>query len=289
MTYAVFDIETRIDKALVKAVYAPRESIGDEVAYQRTRAQLLEQTGSDFFPPPFHVPIVIAVANVSSDWELTEVEVIAGAPEAAMESAAAEADGKPQAVAEADKMPQAAAEADKMPQAVAEADKMPQAAAEAEMIRAFWERVEQFRGTLVSFNGRNFDLPVLELQALRHGCVAPRYFNERYGHRHRYSEQGHYDLYDFLSNYGMVRLRGGFQLLARLVGLPGKTDVSGADVQGLWEAGRHQDIVAYCRRDVIQTYLLFLRVELMRGRLALDRYDRVVELAAPFRRELGAG
>jgi hypothetical protein len=252
MAYAVFDIETRIDKTLVKEVYAPRESIGDEEAYQRVRARLLEETGSDFFPPPFHVPVVIAVANVSTDWELTAVEVIAGA-----------ADGATTAEA--------------------------RSGAEAEMVRAFWERVEQFRGTLVSFNGRNFDLPVLELQALRHGCIAPRYFNERYGHRHRYSEQAHYDLYDFLTNYGTTRLRGGFHLLARLVGLPGKTEMSGADVQRLWEEGRQRDIVAYCRRDVIQTYLLFLRVEVMRGRLSPGRYAEVIELAGPFRRELETG
>ena len=43
----------------------------------------------------------------------------------------------------------------------------------------FWRRVENFPGTLVSFNGRAFDLPVLEMQALRYGCQAPRYFNEK--------------------------------------------------------------------------------------------------------------
>ena len=191
MSYAVFDIETRIDKSLVKAVYAPREDISEEEAYQRTRAQLLEESGSDFFPPPFHVPIVILVGNVTSDWELTGVDEVGG-----------------------------------------------EGANEETVVRAFWERVEHFRGTLVSFNGRNFDFPVLELRALRHGCRAPRYFNERYGHRHRYSEQGHYDLYDFLTNFGTARLRGGFHLLAQLIGLPGKGEIAGGDVQGLWEAGR---------------------------------------------------
>ena len=160
--------------------------------------------------------------------------------------------------------------------------------AEERMVRAFWDRVEEFRGALVSFNGRNFDLPVLELRALKYGCQAPRYFNGKFGHRHRYSEQGHYGLYDFLTNFGMARIRGGFHLLAQLVGLPGKGEVSGGDVQGLWEAGRHDDIANYCRRDVIQTYFLFLRVELMRGRLPVDRYERALEQARGFRRELDA-
>jgi predicted PolB exonuclease-like 3'-5' exonuclease len=242
MSYAVFDIETRIDKGLVKSIYASREAISEDDAYERARAELLERHGSDFFPPPFHVPIAILVGNVTSDWELTGVEEVGGKD-----------------------------------------------ASEEAIVRGFWERVEQFRGTLVSFNGRGFDLPVLELQALRYGCQAPRYFNERYGHRHRYSEQGHYDLYDFLSNFGITRLRGGFDLLARLIGLPGKGDIAGADVQGLWEAGRRQEIADYCRRDVIQTYFLFLRVELMRGRLDAERYAQVVAKADAYRRELSGG
>jgi hypothetical protein len=241
MAYAVFDIETRIDKGLVNAVYAPQGGMSDDDAYEHARAQLLKDHGSDFFPPPFHVPIAIVVGAVTGEFELASVEEVGGA-----------------------------------------------GSGEADMVRAFWERVEQFRGTLVSFNGRNFDLPVLELQALKYGCQAPRYFNARNGHRHRYSEQGHYDLFDFLSNYGVTRLRGGFDLLARLAGLPGKGAVTGADVQGLWEAGRLGDVVRYCRRDVIQTYLLFLRVEVMRGRLSEARHAEIVRHAEPFLRELEA-
>jgi 3'-5' exonuclease len=143
-----------------------------------------------------------------------------------------------------------------------------------------------FPGTLVSFNGRAFDLPVLEMQALRYGCQAPRYFNEKYGHRYRYSEERHYDLFDFLSNVGVHRIRGGFNLLARLIGLPGKTSVDGSMIQGLWEASQLSTIHAYCRQDVIQTYGLFLRVELIRGRLTPEAYQAAWEAAAPFLEEL---
>lgn len=239
MQYAVFDIETRIDKSLVKAVYAPHDGASEEAVFERVRADLLSAQGSDFFPISFHVPIAIVVGNVTSELELASVEQVGG-PDATEES----------------------------------------------MVRAFWERVEQFRGTLVSFNGRHFDLPVLELQALRYGCAAPRYFNEKYGHRYRYSEQGHYDLYDFLTNAGGYRLRGGFHLVAQLIGLPGKGSVDGGQVQELWEAKRHAEIQAYCRRDVIQTYLLFLRIELVRGRIAPAEYARAVEAAAPLSAEL---
>jgi predicted PolB exonuclease-like 3'-5' exonuclease len=84
----------------------------------------------------------------------------------------------------------------------------------------------------------------------------------------------------------MYRVRGGFDLLARLIGLPGKGEVDGAGVQALWESGRLADIHAYCRRDVIQTYFLFLRFELMRGRITPDQHETALAATAAFRAEI---
>lgn len=244
MSFAIFDIETRIDKALIRAVLYPHQDLTDEQAYQRFRAQVLEEREgrSDFLPIPFHVPVSIVVGNVNGSRMLTAVEVLCA-----------------------------------------------QRYSEEEIVCEFWRRVEAFPGTLVSFNGRAFDLPVLELQALRYGCQAPRYFNEKHGHRYRYSEERHYDLFDFLSNMGASRIRGGFNLLARLIGLPGKTSVDGSMIQGLWDAGQLATIHAYCRQDVIQTYGLFVRLELMRGRLTPEEYRAAWEASAPFREELSEG
>jgi 3'-5' exonuclease len=241
MTFAIFDIETRIDKALIQAVMYPHDDVTEDEAYQRFRQQIREERDnrSDFLPLAFHVPISIVVGNVTSDHTLTTVEVLCA-----------------------------------------------QDYSEEAIVCEFWRRVEIFPGTLVSFNGRGFDLPVLEMQALRYGCQAPRYFNEKYGHRYRYSEERHYDLFDFLSNVGVHRIRGGFNLLARLIGLPGKTWVDGSMIQGLWEAGQLGMIHTYCRQDVIQTYGLFLRVELMRGRLTPEAYQAAWDAATPFREEL---
>jgi hypothetical protein len=241
MSFAIFDIETRIDKALIRSVIYPHENVTEEQAYERFRQQIIEEREgrSDFLPVAFHVPISIVVGNVSASHILTAVEVLCT-----------------------------------------------QDYSEEGIVREFWRRVEVFPGTLVSFNGRAFDLPVMELQALRYGCHAPRYFNEKYGHRYRYSDERHYDLFEFLSNAGAYRIRGGFNLLARLIGLPGKAWVDGSRIQGLWEAGQLDTIHAYCRQDVIQTYGLFLRIELMRGRLTADAYETAWEAAAPFRQEL---
>jgi 3'-5' exonuclease len=241
MSFAIFDIETRIDKALIRSVLYAHEDVTEEQAYQRFRRQIIEEREgrSDFLPVPFHVPISIVVGNVNGSHILTAVDVLCA-----------------------------------------------QDYSEEEIVCEFWRRVEVFPGTLVSFNGRAFDLPVLELQALRYGCPAPRYFNEKYGHRYRYSEERHYDLFDFLSNAGAYRIRGGFNLLARLIGLPGKAWIDGSMIQGLWEAGQLGTIHAYCRQDVIQTYDLFLRIELMRGRLTPHAYQAAWAAASPFRQEL---
>jgi predicted PolB exonuclease-like 3'-5' exonuclease len=238
--FLIFDIETRIDKALLRQVLFPGAEISDELAYQRERDDLRRRSeGREFFPVSFHVPVSIALGEVDGRYRLTGVEVWG-------------------------------------------ADRL----GDDGLAKAFWCRLESFEGTLVSFNGRGFDLPVLELQALRYGCAAPRYFNERNGLRARFGR--HFDLFDFLTNSGAARLRGGLDLLARLVGLPGKGEVSGGDVQGLWESGRFELVHRYCRDDVIQTYFLFLHVEHLCGRLSGEELREAEAAGRRFRDEVGA-
>jgi predicted PolB exonuclease-like 3'-5' exonuclease len=238
--FAVFDIETRVDKSLVRAVLHRGQDVGDDEAYEQSRAQVVahSRSGSDFFPLAFHVPISIVLGIVNDERVLTDVQLLG-------------ADTR----------------------------------GEAGIVCEFWAYLERFGGTLVSFNGRRFDLPVLELAALRHGCVIPNYFES--GYRRRFHDQAHYDLFDFLTNGGTYPLKGGFHLLAQIVGLPGKGEVDGAGVQALWEAGRFSDINAYCRRDVLQTYFLFLRLELMRGRITPAQHAAALEATAAFRAEVG--
>ncbi len=237
MSFLVFDMETRVDKALLRAVRHRGEVLSDAAAYERTRDDL-RRDGGDFFPLTFQVPISIALADVDDGYRLQRVDVLG-------------------------------------------ADVL----GEAGLVRAFWQRLELFEGTLISFNGRGFDLPVLELQALRHACPAPRYFGERNGLRGRGSR--HCDLYDWFTNSGASRLRGGLDVIAKLVGLPGKGEVSGGDVQVLWERGRWADIHRYCRDDVLQTYFIFVRVAHLRGQLSDEGLARAEAAAAAYRAELG--
>jgi predicted PolB exonuclease-like 3'-5' exonuclease len=160
---------------------------------------------------------------------------------------------------------------------------------EESLVRDFWMRLEHFRGCLISFNGRHFDLPVLELAALRWGISAPRYFDRADSPRSADAHQRHLDLFDYLTNSGEFNLRGGLDLLLKMLELPGKQTMSGAMVQEYYDSNRHEEIHRYCRTDVIQTYLLFLRVELMRGRLDLAKYQAARSAATPFLEELYTG
>ena len=61
--------------------------------------------------------------------------------------------------------------------------------------------------------------------------------------------------------------------LAVLLGLPGKMDMSGADVWSRYLAGELDSIRDYCETDVLNTYLIYLRWELVRGRLDEARWQ----------------
>ena len=142
------------------------------------------------------------------------------------------------------------------------------------MVRAFWGGWKHYgRPTFVTFNGRGYDLPVMELGAYREGLSLPEWFLDSgpsYKQpRNRFNADAHVDLMEVLSNYGAARLSGGLSVLANLLGKPGVTGVDGSQVQELYDAGRLEEINTYCRCDVLDTYFVFLRTRVLTGRLTL--------------------
>jgi predicted PolB exonuclease-like 3'-5' exonuclease len=132
---------------------------------------------------------------------------------------------------------------------------------EAAFLRRTWQRIAG--RTLVTFHGRGFDLPVLELRSLKLSVPAPRWFQ---GTRTEGAED-HLDLVELLSN-GRASPAAPLDLYAKLLGLPGKEEVAGRDVQRLYDEGAIDRIAAYCMADVVQTWLVLLRYRLVEGTLS---------------------
>jgi predicted PolB exonuclease-like 3'-5' exonuclease len=156
---------------------------------------------------------------------------------------------------------------------------------EAAVIQSFFDRVDDRRPQLVSWNGGGFDLPVLQQRGLRHGVVAGRYWDMGDDDReHRYNNYisryhlRHIDLMDLLAMY-QSRANAPLDAMAKLCGFPGKLGMDGSQVYGAYLDGRRDEIRRYCETDAMNTYLLWCRFEKMRGRLDQAGYEREIALA----------
>jgi len=148
--------------------------------------------------------------------------------------------------------------------------------------RKFWQGWQHYnQPTFVTFNGRGYDLPLLELSAYRYGYSLPNWFNvddKSFAQaRNRYNIDSHIDLMDLITNFGASRTVGGLNLLANLIGKPGKTGIDGSKVQDLYLNGEVQEINDYCRCDVLDTYFVFLRTRVLLGKLKLEQEHQLVE------------
>jgi hypothetical protein len=155
---------------------------------------------------------------------------------------------------------------------------------EAELVRRFFDGIDKFAPTLVSWNGGGFDLPVLHYRALLHGVAAPRYWDTGGEDRDfkwnnylsRYHER-HIDLMDVLAAY-QPRATAKLDEVATMLGFPGKMGMSGAKVWDAFLGGDIQGIRNYCETDVLNTYLVYLRFELIRGHLTPLVHDKELKL-----------
>jgi predicted PolB exonuclease-like 3'-5' exonuclease len=234
VAYLIFDVEAVGDGDLIQRVRYPDEELEPLEAIHRYQAELIEQTGRDVLPPTFVVPVSVAVAKVSSTFELTDLTVL-DAPHFRPD----------------------------------------------QIVRRFWQGWEHYnRPTFVTFNGRGYDMPVLELGAFRLGIPLPAWFNVQSRSfeqsRNRYNTDRHLDLQDLFSNFSAVRVNGGLNLMANLIYKPGKSGIDGSQVQDLYFDGQAEHINDYCRCDVLDTYFVFLRSRVLIGQLSLEDEQALV-------------
>src|ERR1700690_2597265 len=154
---------------------------------------------------------------------------------------------------------------------------------EKDLIERFFDGLDKYTPDLVSWNGAGFDLPVLHYRSLLHGVTASRYWETgEHDTSFRYSNYlsrfhwRHMDLMDILSGF-QGRGRASLDDVATLLGFPGKLGMHGADVWGAFLRGELARIRAYCETDVLNTYLVYLRFELLRGHLT--QAEHALEIA----------
>jgi hypothetical protein len=162
---------------------------------------------------------------------------------------------------------------------------------EKDIIQRFYDGLEKFVPQLVSWNGGGFDLPVLNYRGLAHGVQAPMFWETgdenrdfRYNNYVSRYHSRHLDLMDVLAMY-QPRNNAPLDEVAQLAGLPGKIGIGGAKVWEAWLAGEAAKIRDYCEADTANTYLLFLRYQLLRGVLSKDHYRAEVQMLKRYLQE----
>ena len=157
---------------------------------------------------------------------------------------------------------------------------------EKEMIKNFLHFIDRFNPKLVSFNGRGFDIPMLFIRALKYNLTCPAFFEQDNqmlnktkweNYRSRYSEQFHIDLLEAFGHFGAVRNLS-LDILCQMTGLPGKFDVSGDMVMELYYKNEIEKIKEYCESDVLNTYILYLKYEILKGNIILEDYFSILSL-----------
>lgn len=244
----VIDCESIPDVALLREIYSELRDIDDDLMLcERAFAMQKEATGSSFLPLPFHKIITLSVVQCDGEGCFEKVGNFATKGENAD-------------------------------------DMLP---SEREILETFLRFLNKNNPRLVSFNGRNFDLPTIMLRSLRYNLSAESYFetasefdrtkNKWENYRARYSENFHIDLLDTLSNFGAVR---GLKLdvLCKMAGIVGKFDTKGDDVYKLFYAGQYRQIAQYCQSDVLNTYWLYLKYRLLQGQIDVFRYGELLEI-----------
>lgn len=157
-------------------------------------------------------------------------------------------------------------------------------APEAELVERFYHGIEKYTPTIVSWNGKGFDLPVLHYRALLHGISAGRYWetgdNDNSFRWNNYLSRyhaRHTDLMDVLAGFE-PRAYAPLDEIASMLGFPGKMGMSGAKVWDEYQGGNLEGIRNYCETDVANTYLVYLRFELIRGHITRTEYQQECQL-----------
>ena len=145
---------------------------------------------------------------------------------------------------------------------------------EDEILQRFFDGIKKTSPVLVSWNGSGFDLPVIHYRSLKLSVASDIYWDDgeinskfKYNNYRNRFHNRHLDLMDILSGY-QNRAFSSLDNVSTMLGFPGKMGVSGGDVWDIYLDGDLKAIRNYCETDVLNTYLVYLQFELIRGNLS---------------------
>ena len=150
---------------------------------------------------------------------------------------------------------------------------------EEELVKGFFSYMKKQPPRIVSFNGKNFDLPVLKYRAIKYGISAPYLYkrgDKWNNYNQKYSLDWHCDLIDAFSDFG-ASARVKMNELCAVFNLPGKLGIDGSMVCDYYDNGRLAEIRNYCETDVINTYLLYLHYQHHIGTLSAENFSQAQE------------
>jgi predicted PolB exonuclease-like 3'-5' exonuclease len=154
---------------------------------------------------------------------------------------------------------------------------------ESELLSRFFDGIDRYLPDLVSWNGAGFDLPVLHYRSLKAGLQAARYWETgdgdtafRYNNYLSRFHWRHIDLMDVLAGF-QQRARASLADTAALLGFPGKLGFSGDQVWDAYLNGQLLAVRRYCETDVLNTYLIYLRFQLLRAQIDAEGLQVEVE------------
>lgn len=145
---------------------------------------------------------------------------------------------------------------------------------ERDRVGRFIKVFEAYGPRLVTFGGRQADIPLLVARQLHHGIVSQR-FVASIAQGYRFKHENQLDLHDVLGSYGAQR-SGRLTDWARCIGWPGKGEVDGSKVAELLKQPEGRALVtAYCLCDAVQTAALLIRYELALGAIDPGTYQQL--------------
>ncbi len=152
---------------------------------------------------------------------------------------------------------------------------------ESDLLNLFFSAIDKYQPQLVSWNGKGFDSPVIHYRALIHGVSSIKYWDKGDDDRefkwnnylNRYHDR-HLDLMDVMSGY---KKPASLTDIAQLIGAPGKFGIDGSKVTDYYLANDIKKIRDYCETDVLNTYFVFLRYQLISNNISKDNYKKLLE------------